>query len=305
MKLKRVIIVGLIAVLCCTVLFVSCDKKEKEPDGLNLAVMSYNIRQDTTTDIEERDWDYRKGLLVDHIKEQSPDILCMQEVQKNQNTYIDNSLTDYNVIWYSRKVDNSQEGLSIAYKKDKFELISEDMFWLSPTPNKESKGFGAMFLRICVHAVLKNLETNDEISVYCVHLEVTSESSRQKEIEMIVDRVKKEKTGNASRHFIVCGDFNTTKKSDCYATIAEELNCTQEVAKVTDTGISYQDFGGDKLSFKDTIDFIFADKDGTYVKEFDILQEHKEIDGKSVYYSDHYAVISKLILYSPVGPSEG
>ena len=290
--MKRVIVVGLVLILVISCFsLIGCKEKEVEPEGLEITIMSYNIRQDTLADGETRSWSVRKPYMIEQIKEQTPDIICMQEVKSNQNSDLAKGLEEYGFVWYSRSKDEEQEGLSIVYKKDKYELVSKDMFWLSETPNKESKGFGAAFLRICVHAVLKNIETQKEISVYSVHLEVMGKEVREKEINMILDRLSKD-----DKKAIVCGDFNATQKENCYKAIAEKMNSTQAVAKTTDTGITYQDFGAseDKLSFKDSIDFIFVDKD-FYVRNFDILQEHKEIDGNSVYYSDHYAVKSQVI----------
>ena len=191
--MKKVIIVGLVLILivsCFSLL--GCEKKEKEPDGIEITIMSYNIRQDTFADNDNHDWSVRKPYMINHIKEQAPDIIWMQEVKSNQNTGLANGLEEYGFVWYSRSEDGKEEGLSIAYKKDKYELVSQDMFWLSDTPNKESKGFGAPFLRICVHAVLKNIETQKELSVYSVHLEVAGKEIRLKEINMILDIISKD-----------------------------------------------------------------------------------------------------------------
>lgn len=289
---KGVILVGLIIAIMLCSMFIGCDKQDEivVPEGLNISIMSYNIRQDTAFDSNERDWGYRKEYLINHIKEQSPDILCMQEVQKKQNNDLVSALEDYDIVWYSRKVDESQEGLSIAYKKDVYELVSKDMFWLSETPNQESKGFGAGFLRICVHAVLRHKELQKNLSVYSVHLEVTSEKARKSEIAMIIDRI------NADENYaIVCGDFNTTKESESYQMISNVMNSVQYYAPYTDDGITYQDYGGNMVSFDDPIDFIFVDKN-IFSYKFDILDEHKEIDGKSVYYSDHYAIKAEVIV---------
>ncbi len=290
--MKRVLTILLIAVfaIILSTTFIACDKKVEIPDGTNISIMSYNIRQNTATDTKTHAWSYRKPYLVEHIKEQAPTILCMQEVKKNQYQYIKEQTSEtYDVIWYSRTVDESQEGLAIAYDKTKLELISKDMFWLSNTPDKESKGFGAPFLRICVHGVFKEIETQREISIYCVHLEVASESAREKEIQMIIDRVKAD-----DKEAIVCGDFNTTKDSECYSKISEIMTSTQDSAINTEYGITYQDFGGKSITFDSSIDFIFTTS-GFFAKDFNILDEHKEIDGQAVYYSDHYAVKADVV----------
>ena len=288
--LTIILAIALMAILIIPIF--GCEKKVEIPDGINLSIMSFNIRQDTATDTGVRDWDARKEYLINHIKDNAPSILCMQEVRKNQARDIKDALEGFETIWYSRKVDESEEGLAISFDKSKFELISQDMFWLSETPSKESKGFGALFLRICVHAILKEIETQKEISVYCVHLEVLGEKARTKEIELVMRRIEENDEG---REIIVCGDFNTTADSTCYETIAAKLNSTQEKALESDSGITYQDFGGKNLSFDDSIDFIFV-SNNFFALKFDIIQEHKEIDGSAIYYSDHYAVKADVIL---------
>ena len=216
----------------------------------------------------------------------------MQEVQKNQYEYISESLDNYETIWYSRAINESQEGLAIAYNKEVFDLVSEDMFWLSETPDVESKGFGASYLRICVHAILKELSSQKEISVYCAHLEVRGSKTQVAEIELIKQRIKE---NDKDRECIVLGDFNSTADSKAFEALSQTMKSTQDTAIWTEYGISYQDFGGKLVTYDKTIDFIFVSP-SVFVKRFDILQETKNIDGKTIYYSDHYAIKSEIIL---------
>ena len=292
--MKRGLTIFLVIILMALAIFplVSCGVDFNLPDGVGITVMSYNIRQDTATDTGVRDWDARKEYLIEHVLEQAPSILCMQEVKKNQAQDIEEALTGYETIWYSRSEDQSEEGLAISYLSESFELVDQDMFWLSETPSRESKGYGAWFLRICVHAILREKTTNKEISVYCVHLEVMSEKARTKEIELVLSRIEENDEG---REVIVCGDFNTTADSTCYQTIAAKLDSAEDKAMVSEHGITYQDFGGKNLTFDSAIDYIFTSS-GFFPVAFDILDKHKEIDGEAIYYSDHYAVKAGIIL---------
>lgn len=289
---------GLTILLIATMLavsafcFIGCKDNVEIPDGVSLSIMSFNIRQDTSFDVDEKDWEFRKEYVVNHIKEQAPAILGMQEVQKNQYEYISESLDNYETIWYSRATNESQEGLAIAYNKEVFDLVSEDMFWLSETPDVESKGFGASYLRICVHAILKELSSQKEISVYCAHLEVRGSKTQVAEIELIKQRIKE---NDKDRECIVLGDFNSTADSKAFEALSQTMKSTQDTAIWTEYGISYQDFGGKLVTYDKTIDFIFVSP-SVFVKRFDILQETKNIDGKTIYYSDHYAIKSEIIL---------
>lgn len=294
--MKRGLTILITIALLCVFAFSFSACKTKIPDGVELSIMSFNIRQDTTMDIGTKHWNTRKGYLIDHIKENAPAFVGMQEVKENQAEDIKAGLDEYDVIWYSRSTDNSEEGLAIAYRKDTFDLVSEDMFWFSNTPDVQSKGFGATFLRICVHAVLKEKTSQKEISVYCVHLEVIGDEPRNKEIEMVIDRINQNDSGRA---VVVLGDFNTTSDSECFEKLSKVLASTQDTALETEYGITYQDFGSKQEPTEDlehqTIDFIFTSKD-FFAKKFEILKEHKEKDGKAIYYSDHYAIKAGVIL---------
>ena len=294
MKRGLTILLAIVMIAALIIPFAACEQKVEIPDGVNLSIMSFNIRQDTPTDTGVKDWDVRKDYLIAHVKEQAPALLCMQEVRKGQASDLQEGLSGYETIWYSRKVDESEEGLAIAYDTEKFEYISDDMFWLSETPDRESKGFGASYIRICVHAILKEIETQREISVYCVHLDVDSRKARIKEIEMVMDKVKAD-----DREAIVCGDFNTTKEAsaECFEKISGVMYSAQETALNTEDGITYQGFGSKLLMFDSAIDFIYTTS-GFFAKDFNILDEYKEIDGQTVYYSDHYAVKADVVFKS-------
>lgn len=293
MKRGLTIFLAVLMTVISLISFTACKDKDTtptKPAGTDVSVMSFNIRQDIDIDGDERDWSVRKSYVVDHIKAQSPGILCMQEVKENQNDDIKAGLGDaYYPIWYSRTVDKSEEGLAIYFKNDSYELLSQDMFWMSPTPDVESKGYGASYIRICVHAVLREKVSQREISVYCVHLDVDSANAREKEIAMVLDRIEAE--GKPS---IVCGDFNTSYKSKCFKAIDEVMQSVQDDAPITQKGMTYQDYGG-FLANKNSIDFIFV-SDDFYCYKFDILDETKKKDGVTIYYSDHYAVRGDVVL---------
>ena len=94
----------------------------------------------------------------------------------------------------------------------------------------------------------------------------------------------------------ICGDFNTTYDSDCFRRISSVMHSAQDTALTTEEGMTYQDFGG-ALAIEDSIDFIFLD-DNFFAVDFDIVDESSELNGKPIYYSDHYPVLSNVIFKS-------
>ena len=84
--MKRGLTILLIAMLLAVsaFCFMACKDKVEIPNGVELSIMSFNIRQDTTFDVNEKEWEFRKEYVVNHIKDQAPSFVGMQEVQKNQ-----------------------------------------------------------------------------------------------------------------------------------------------------------------------------------------------------------------------------
>ncbi len=285
---RGLIILIVILMVALSMCAVSCDKEEDYSkychDTFN--IMSFNIRQDVPLDTGLADWEYRKTYLVEHIKNKHPQVVGMQEVKKNQYEYLAESLEGYSVVWFSRTVDESQEGLAVAFDTERYDEVSRERFWLSETPTVESKGFGASYYRICVHLVLLDKQANKNISVYCVHLEVRGKDIQKSEIQLVVDRVEADENPS-----IVLGDFNATSDYPCYAAIDEKMQSVQKDAFAsTEEGITYQNFGNMLLvTFDTAIDHIFV-SDELFALKYEIYNETTKTDAGEVYYSDHYAV---------------
>lgn len=296
--MKKTLIAALAVFLILTLALasVACDDgKTNAPDPYEgyavFDIMSFNIRLDTFFDVKEKDWSSSRGALVcDYIKDSGADIICLQEVCRSQYEDISAALDGvYSVIYYERESGLNPEGLAILYT-DEFTLEESSRFWLSSTPDVESKDWGAANIRISVNAVLKHNASGLRLNVFTVHLDHISELSRENGLSLIL-----EKAQQYDCPAILAGDFNTNETSECYAVVSSKLQDCRKVAPVTDEGLTYQNYGMIKQTADSLpIDFCFADR-AFKVFEFDIKAE--TADG--VYYSDHYAVTAKAGL--PLG----
>lgn len=284
-----------VLILACLILsFCACDDAPPSYDGYRVYdVMSMNIRMDAIIDFNEKNWaDGRGALVCDYIRNSGADVVCLQEVCLNQHEDILSALGDvYSVIYYQREAEGrNPEGLAILYSNE-FELVESNRFWLSSTPDTESKDWGAAYKRISVNAVLRDKTTSREINVFTVHLDHISELSRENGLSLILERA-----AQYDCPAILAGDFNTNENSDCYSIVAEQMQDCRKVAPVTDSGLTYQNFGSIKQTEESLpIDFCFADNSFS-VFEFDIKAETTDY---GVYYSDHYAITAKLGLPLP------
>ena len=136
-----------------------------------IKVMSYNIRLDVASDGENR-WDARKDKVAGLMNYYEADFIGGQEVQHHQLKYLSEKLNGYSYIGVGRD-DGKEEGeySCIFYRKDKFTLIRQSTFWLSPSPDSVSFGWDAACRRVCTYGLFKSKKTKQFFWVFNTHLD--------------------------------------------------------------------------------------------------------------------------------------
>lgn len=268
----------------CSLGFTGCGKRKAE--RIDFEVMSFNIRIKTNDDKDAKNWSNRKAPLIQYLIDKDVDVICMQEVGKTQASDLTKGLDGYYHVVYCARDTSNDEGLAICYSDD-FELVEQDLFWLSETPEVMSKGWGANYYRICLNLLLKHKTTGVYLDVYDVHLDHEVEEARVNGLNLVIER-----STEKGYPTIVAGDFNTDNASSCYTAISEKMYDCQAEALVSDEGVTYHNWGKDvsELNKKTAIDFCFVSKDISPL-EFDILEDKVS---KNAYYSDHYAILSTI-----------
>jgi endonuclease/exonuclease/phosphatase family metal-dependent hydrolase len=192
-----------------------------------LNVGSFNIRNDKVRQPGEerkRDyktydgWDDRKAQLIDMINFEAFDIFGAQEVRKHQLDDMLAAMPDYDYIGVGRDFgDDRGEFCPIFYRKDVFEKIDGNTFWLSPTPDVPSKGWDAKYNRICTWVHLRHKVTGKKICFMNVHFDHVGVQARLEAAKLMLDCIKKNCKGMS---VIISGDFNVTQTSDSYKVLA-------------------------------------------------------------------------------------
>lgn len=109
-----------------------------------ISVISANIRVALKTDyLKGRGWDGRKDLVFDVIKNQNPDIICLQEVMKVQNEDFKKEFSNFFSFGFEGpEMDNFTDDNyhliaknPILFNTKKFEFIGGGTYWLSETPH--------------------------------------------------------------------------------------------------------------------------------------------------------------------------
>ncbi|HOB63631.1 MAG TPA: endonuclease/exonuclease/phosphatase family protein [Clostridia bacterium] len=250
-----------------------------------IKVMSYNIRRDRPVWHEIRDknsWYKRRKGLTAQILRYSPDLLGVQEANPSQAAYLTKNLHGYKMIKLGRDGKDRGEACAIFYKPERFELISNETFWLSQTPDVPSNYPGTICKRICTYIVAKDKLTSKTFCYLNTHLDNRVAGARMFGAEKICQKI-----ASFDCPIILSGDFNDTEQSKAYNTVAAILNDSAKVAADSKEHGSFHDFTGKARQYP--IDFIFVSKNIS-VNRYGVIVER----GEKAWHSDHYPVFAEI-----------
>ncbi len=258
------------------------------PEGPTLQVMSFNIRNSYARD-EENGWDFRKELVYQVIRKDSPDILGLQEANHAQLQELLVQLPEYAVIGEGAQGGERGQYSAILYRKTRYQLGDNGDFWLSETPDKPSKSWRTAHVRICTWANLTDRASGRSIYVYNTHMDDGSKLARENGAKLIMQHIH---DTAKSAPFIFMGDMNAPEDSDTIAYVTDHaptpavdtfriLHPDKEVVG------TYNGFAGKSDGAK--IDYLFTSP-GFQVLESAIITFN--LDGR--YPSDHYPVTARL-----------
>ena len=193
----------------------------------NIKVMTYNIKYDNVSDTVNN-WHDRKEKLVELIEHYNPSFIGIQEALHQQVIYIDNTLTDYAYIGVGR--DDGKSGgeySEIHYDSTLYEVLQQNTFWLSETPDKISRGWDAALERICTYGLFKNRNTGKQIWVFNTHFDHKGEKARAKSAALIVKKIKQ--INSDLLPVILTGDFNSTPDQEPIQSIKTFMTDGKEI----------------------------------------------------------------------------
>ncbi len=255
----------------------------------NLKLMSYNIRYDNPNDGENA-WPTRKEFLFAQLAFYEPDVLGIQEALPHQVLEMAAALPKYNYVGTARDGEEKGESSNIFYKKDQFELLQQNTFWLSETPEKISKGWDAALNRICTYALFKDKKTKHIFWIFNTHLDHMGESARTNSIPLILAKIKSLNTKNYPVFFM--GDFNSEPTEQRIVNLKKEMTDSKDVSEEKPFGPSgtFNAFQHNQAVAK-RIDYIFLSKNNTIiVKKYAVLSDSKDVK----YPSDHLPVYTEI-----------
>jgi endonuclease/exonuclease/phosphatase family metal-dependent hydrolase len=258
-----------------------------------LRVMTYNIRLDLASDGPNR-WSARRDQFIGQIAFVHPDILGLQEVVAGQKADLERRLPGYRFLGVARDDGKSAgEFSNLAIDRNAFRILSSGTFWLSPTPDRPSKGWDASYIRIATWAHLVGRKDGRRLLAVNTHLDNDGAVARREGARMIRDFVATHR--KAGERVVVTGDFNSTPDSPPYRVMTGPPLSLKDskLASINPPLGPDSSWNNFKLVPDDPqrIDFVFADP-AMKVERYAVLAWH--FDGPRTA-SDHYPVVADLI----------
>lgn len=279
----------IVYLLFAVILFSSCSGNKT----IELNVMSFNIRYDNPDD-SLNNWQYRKDVAAQIIKDQKIDLLGTQEVLFNQLNDLKERLPEYNSIGVGRE-DGKEKGeySAIFYKKDRFTEIKSGYFWLSETPEVAgSRGWDGACERIATWAILKDKEKGKELFFINTHLDHVGKVARREGTALLLQRVVGLSEGLP---IILTGDFNSRPGSE----VVNYITNTGNPIHLADSRLIATEAVGEEGTFhafgryprqnEGRIDYIFVN-DRVKVNSYESLPEKLN----NIFLSDHVPVVAHV-----------
>jgi len=255
-----------------------------------LKTMTFNIRYDNTMDTLNP-WMVRKQWVVQLLKKYDADIVGLQEALHHQMEYIEDCLPQYDWVGVGRD-DGKMLGeyVSILYKKEKFELLEHNHFWLSKTPQQAGSKSWRALPRMVTWAKLKDKVNGEVFFVFNTHFDHHSKKARRKSARLLLEYIPNIAEENFS---ITLGDFNALPHTRPYLELAQTLKDTHHLSEDTSRSsvFTFHAFGSDLAMKYRTIDYIFiSNKQKMRVLKHTVIID----DWEGKYPSDHFPVMATM-----------
>lgn len=258
-------LVKTLSLIIVSIIAVSCSKTEQ------FTLISYNIRNSGAND-GINNWENRKDLTINMINQEKPDLICMQEVLNDQLEFIYDELPNYDFIGVGRD-DSVKKGeaMAIFYRNDKYELLENDNFWLSETPNMVSRGWDGVCRRMVTWGHFKNLNSGKTFFCFNTHLDHKGVVAREEAVKLIVKKIN-EITNDSDEPVFLTGDFNATIDNPIFTPIINSMKQARNDASISDNKFTYNNYGLgtenpsviDHIFYLNAVPISFTTLDGSY-----------------------------------------
>jgi endonuclease/exonuclease/phosphatase family metal-dependent hydrolase len=263
---------------------------------LKLNVMTFNIRLDTPVD-KSNAWTYRKDFAASCIAFYETDIVGLQEVIHHQLEDLQTRLPEYGALGVGRSDGKTGgEYSAIMYRKDRFEVLESETFWLSEDPKAVGvKGWDAACERVVTWGHFKDKQTGKDFYFVNTHFDHRGQVARRESSKLLLSKLKEIAK---DKPVIVTGDFNSISTSEVIGILTDKsspyhLQNTYDLSPLKyGPESSFHNFGSIPVDKRKIIDYIFIRGNIKTVRH-GIIDDVKD---NGLYLSDHNPVLCTLIV---------
>lgn len=249
---------------------------------------TFNIRYANPNDVGNL-WADRLPHVASLIQFHQIELVGVQEALNNQLIDLTKEL-GYSYIGVGRD-DGTEKGeyAAILYDPKKLEMLDQGTFWLSPTPEKPSKGWDAALNRICTWGKFKDT-SGKTFYVFNIHYDHIGQQAREESSKLVMAQVSLINKENAPA--ILMGDFNVKPDNAAYSTITsnpewQDARLISEIPSYGPAG-SFTSFDWEKMP-DGIIDHVFVKGDIKVIRHGILTDNY----GKK-YPSDHFPVLVEV-----------
>ena len=178
---------------------------------MTITAMTYNVLNGNTA-AQGRDWGQRRGDVAALISEAGPDFCGLQEAFDYQLDDLLDLLPDYGSIGQGRQGGRDDEYSAILYREARWEVVSNEDFWLSTTPDRPgSVSWDSSLTRMVTLGRFRDEQMGTEVVVANTHFDHRGVEARRESAELLHRRLADE-----SDAIVATGDFNAEPGSDPY-----------------------------------------------------------------------------------------
>lgn len=258
--------------------------------GTMFKIVTFNIRCDFNQD-KENNFSFRKSIIQKKIDKEQPGIICFQEVLPHVAVWLKDVLEEYYIVGCGRSKQLDDEQMTIAFKKDNWNLISMETFWLSSTPEIPGSRYENQSdcPRTCTEVVLEDLKNKKVLRLCNIHLDYLSVEARKAGLVQVLDKVEKSKFFS-DVPVILTGDFNAEPDSEEIGEINHWKGYENLTEKIGDT---YHGFTDEDKS--ECIDYIYLKNTPNSPNKLKKISVEKWEDKEgAVWLSDHYPICAEI-----------
>lgn len=170
-----------------------------------MRVLSCNVRYSGAPDGANA-WPYRRALCADVIRSRAPDVICFQELSREQHEYLRDALPEYDAHAMVDRPDGQSPQNAVLWLRSRFAATSAGGYWLSETPHVSgSKSWDSNNIRqaVWVRLVLKG--SGLEVRVVGTHLDHRGQLAREEQARLINEDAV---AYPIDYRQVLCGDMN-------------------------------------------------------------------------------------------------